>query len=178
MRLQINLATRRYVNTRGVKGVAVALCLLIGGALVYQVQDAAYRQGEIKRLKEVTAATAAKSGRGPQVSEPQYRELMVKIRSANEMLAQKSLDWVALLDQLEAVVPDGMALNSIEPSREGNEVKLTGVTRNFSAVRKLLENLEQSSYFSEVYLLSQQQAKVGLTQRGVTFSVTCKVGEL
>ena len=39
----------------------------------------------------------------------------------------------------------------------------------------MLENMEGSKNFSEVYLLSQSDTKVGLTQKGITFNISCKV---
>ncbi|UFS70872.1 PilN domain-containing protein [Geomonas sp. RF6] len=175
MRVKINLATRRYVNTRGVNGAIAAAILILLAALLFQIQDAAFRAGEIKRLKGATEAAAAKSGRTPQVSEQQYRALTTQIDAANKILSLKSVQWIPLLDQLEAVVPEGVALSSVEPEVKSNTVKVGGVSRSFSQLRTLLENLERSSYFSEVYLLTQQQTKVGLTQRGVTFTLTAKV---
>jgi len=178
MRLKTNLATRHYVNTRAVHlvlGGAVALLALL---LLYQVQDAAFRAGEIARFKTATVAAASRTPRGPQVSEAQYADVLARVQGANKVLAQRSVDWLTVLDTLEEVVPPGVALSVLDPDRKTHTLKVSGVARTFSDLRQLLENMEQSRHFSDVYLLTQSQSKVGLTQRGVTFSLTCKVGAL
>ena len=92
------------------------------------------------------------------------------------MIEKKSANWLNLLDRLEEVVPAGVALTQIEPDPKERLVKLTGAARSFANLRTLIENMEQSKNFSEVYLLSQSDAKkVGATQQGLQFAISCKV---
>ena len=48
------------------------------------------------------------------------------------------------------------------------------MAKNFQILRKFLENLEDSKFFTDIYLLSQSEAKVDETQKGISFSVSCK----
>jgi type IV pilus assembly protein PilN len=111
---------------------------------------------------------------GKGVSGKEYSAVLAKIEFANSVIERKSFNWLALLDRLEMVVPDGVAISSVEPDAKSQTLKLSGVGRNFRKLRTLMENLEDSKYFTEVYLLNQGNAKLGDNTQGVTFSLTCK----
>lgn len=173
MRLTINLATRRYVNLRRLNALLVACLLLLGALLVFKVREVAYNQAELARIRKLSANTGSRPGET--VSEAQLQALSAKIRFANGLIEKKTTNWISLLDRLEEVVPDGVSLTQIEPSQREQLLKISGAARNFANLRAFLENLEQSQNFSEVYLLSQTETKVGLTQQGINFAITCKV---
>jgi type IV pilus assembly protein PilN len=116
-------------------------------------------------------------GRG-RVGEKEYQNLLARIRFANAVIAQKSFNWLQLLDRLESVVPDGVAMTSIEPDLKGGGVKLAGVARSFAELRRFAENLEGSKFFTEVYLLGNAERKISESQKGMNFTITCKVASL
>jgi type IV pilus assembly protein PilN len=175
MRLTINLATRRYLNLSRLNAWLVACGLLLGVLFLFELREVAYDQGELGRVRAASAAIGSRPAAGPTVSPAQLKTQEAKIRFANQLIEKKSENWLKLLDFLEEVVPEGVALSQIEPDKHEQLLKVSGVARNFDNVRELLENMEQSKNFSEVYLLSQNDAKVGLTQRGIVFAVSCKV---
>ncbi|MBJ6726331.1 PilN domain-containing protein [Geomesophilobacter sediminis] len=174
MKLRINLATRRYIDHRMVNGIlggAFLVCLLL---LAFQLNRTAYLAGEVRRARG-EAAALAKTGKVEVVNESQYRVVKARIAFANTVLERKGLNWLGLLDALEATVPEGVALNRIEPNPHDNLIKIGGAARNFTNLRQLMENMEHSPYFSEVYILSQSEAKVGLTQQGILFGLSTRV---
>jgi type IV pilus assembly protein PilN len=176
MKLTINLATRRYLNLRQLNAFLVAGLLLLSVLAVLKVREVAYNQAELGRVGKLLAAPEAKPG-SPAVTQAQLQALKGEILFANGLIQRKSVDWLQLLDHLEEVVPDGVALTEIAPPGRDQLFKISGVTRSFGSLRRLLENLEQSKNFSEVYLLSQSEAKIGQTQEGITFAVVCKVAK-
>lgn len=174
MRLTINLATRQYVNMRLLNiGLALALALL-AGMLVLRVREIAYNQVELGQVRHL-AATAGERPGALKVSEAQLQEVQKRISFANALIAKKSVNWLALLDHLEEVVPSGVTLSEITPGSQGNSITLGGIATGFGGIRAFIENLEKSSYFSDVFLMSQAETKVGQNQRGTTFTITCKV---
>jgi len=175
MRLTINLATRRYLNLRLLNAVLLACFVLLGALAVFAVGKIAQNAGELSRIQRLSGGIGSGTG-GAQVSEAQLKGLGARIRFANAAIEKKSVNWLILLDLLEEVVPSGVALTQIEPpAKREQTLKITGVARDFANLRIFLENLESSKTFSEVYLLSQTETKVGLTQRGLSFNITCKV---
>ncbi len=174
MRFTLNLATRLYVNNRqvnlvfGVVGGALLIVLaLIVGVLLGQVADQRRLGAELTDIN----AKIKSSGKG--VSDKEYKALLDRIKLTNEIIRRKSFNWVGLLNWLEQVIPDGVMLTSLEPSLKDGTLKISAVAKNFATMRKFLENLEDSSFFTDIYLLSQSELKVDETQRGVSFSITC-----
>jgi len=177
MRLTINLATRTYLNARQLNLIFALMFILLILFLFMNIRQISTDIGLENRVKGELAAMDRKAGiTRKQIPEQEYQRLVAHIRFANSVIAQKTFGWLTLFDQLEAVVPDGVAFKQIEPDTKGKGfVKLSGTTHSFSRLRTLLENMEQSQDFSEIYLLSQSDTKVGESQKGITFSITCQV---
>lgn len=174
MRFTLNLATRLYINTRQVNlvfgilaGVLLVVLALVTGVVVGQVTDQRRLTAE---LADINAKITA-SGKG--VSDKEYQALLVRIKATNEIIRRKSFNWVGFLDWLERVVPDGVMFTSLEPSIKDGQLKIAGVARNFTTLRTFLENLEDSGFFTDIYLLTQNELKVDDTQKGVSFSISC-----
>jgi type IV pilus assembly protein PilN len=176
MRLNINLATRTYVNSSRLNSALAALLFILVLILLFELKTVADIAGESAKIKDELAALERKStGAARPVAEQDYQRLIAQVRYANSIISRKTYNWVALLDNLEAVTPDGIAITQIEPDPKTMGLKISGATLSFSRLRTLLENMEQSSVFTEIYLLSQAQAKVGESQKGMSFSINCQV---
>lgn len=175
MKVTTNLATRRYVNLRQLNAGIAAAFLILGGVLLYNVREAALNQAELTRVRKLTAAAVSKRPGAARVDPGKQKALEEKIAYANTLIARKTVDWVSLLDKLEEVVPGGVALTLVDPVLQDDTLKVGGVARSFENLRALMENMEQSPNFSEVYLLNTAEVKVGQTQKGTSFSITCKV---
>lgn len=185
MRLTINLATKRYVNPRQLNAVLAVCFVVVALMLVYLVREVATNQAEINRIKgQMVTASRGPAG-APPIPAAQMDELDAKIAFANSLIDRKTVNWVGLLDKLEQVVPAGVMVTQVDPSAPAGEgekekkgaqaVKVNGVALSFANLRALLENMERTPGFSDVLLLNQGDVKVGTSQRGYTFSVSCKV---
>lgn len=174
MKLTINLATRRYINMRRLNTLLVAGLVILAPLLVYQVREIGHNQAEIGKIGRQAAAAGVPVG-APAVSAEQMQSLEKRIASANDLIDMKTVNWLGLLDKLEAVVPAGVALDQVQPSLRDQTLRVTGVARSFANLRSLLENMDRSPDFAEVYLLSQTELKVGQTQQGYNFALSCKV---
>src|SRR6185369_10202218 len=98
-----------------------------------------------------------------------------RIRLYNEIIERKSKNWLNLLDLFENVTPAGISLSTLAPDKTGDEWKIEGHARTFAAVQLYLEKLEGSKNFSHVLLLSHQNIIAGENNRGIHFSISCKV---
>ena len=173
MRLSINLATRRYVNLRQLNGALLAAFVLLGALAVFKAVEIGRNQAELSRVRDLIQGTATGAG-GVRVSEAQLKAQELRIQFANQAIDKKSVNWIGLLDRLEEVVPAGVALSKLAPEPL-QVVQISGSAHSFANLRTLLENMEHSKNFSEVYLLAQGEARVGSSQEGITFDITCKV---
>ncbi len=185
MRLTINLATKRYVNKRQLNAVLAVCLALVALLLVYLVREVATNQAEINSIKGQMATASRGPAGAPPIPAAQMSELDAKIAFANTLIDRKTVNWVGLLDKLEQVVPAGVVVTQVDPSAQAGEgekekkgaqgVKVTGIALSFANLRALLENMERTPGFSDVLLLNQGELKVSTSQRGYTFSVSCKV---
>jgi type IV pilus assembly protein PilN len=176
MRLTINLATRIYINMKRlnffIAGVLVLLTLLLlfnAIKITAGFKEKGRLSHGIKVLEEKTREIKSAA-----VPEKEYQALLSSIRFANGIIERKTFDWLMLFDRLESVVPDGIAISSIEPSPKDNALKLAGMAKSFGNLRKFVENLEESQFFTEVYLVSQSDAQGPEGRNATAFNITCK----
>jgi type IV pilus assembly protein PilN len=178
MRFTINLATKIYINTKLLNVSTAAAILLLVLILILDIRYVTAKSEEMKHLTSEIATLDSKfktASRG--VSEKEYHALLDRIGFVNTVIEKKMYNWLDLLDKLEQVVPDGIAISSIGPDPKSHELKLVGVARSFNNLRIFMEHLEDSRFFTDVYLLSQSQseAKPDNAAQGINFSLTCKV---
>jgi len=176
MRLTINLATRLYINMRQLNYCIIAAFALLALLLLVNVRNIATDFGEIQRLNHGIALLEgkAKKSTGAAVPEKEYQALLARIKFANGLIEQKTYNWLMLLDKLEEIVPDGIAIAAIEPSPKDEGLKLAGMAKNFGNLKKFMENLEESKYFTDIYLVGQTDMQVSPSQKGLGFHITCK----
>ena len=123
MKLTINLATRRYVNMRRLNAGLILGFLVLATLLVFKVREVARNQAELGRLRNLSAS--AGNPTGVKVSEEQLKALSARAGFANKLIQQKSMNWLSLLDRLEEVVPEGVALSDIAPDQREPQAPLT-----------------------------------------------------
>ena len=175
MRLKINLATRTYIDSTRLNVAVSFIVVLLLLALFFAIRAVATSAGEIRLARNELAKLEGKGKGKGKVGEKEYQDLLVRIGVANAIIARKSYDWLRLLDNLEGAVPDGVAMTALEPEPGGNGLRLSGVARSFTELRRFMESLEEAKFLSDVYLNANAETKVGESQRGMTFSITCKV---
>lgn len=79
---------------------------------------------------------------------------------------------VHMLDELAVATPDKLSLTSV--IEKGGSIKLAGMAVSNELISQFLSNLEQSSYFDDVYLNSIEQTTVENVAVKV-FSITARL---
>ena len=178
MLFKINLATKIYINTRLLKLCSMAAIFLLISFLFLNVTNIAAKAGEMKSLANRLAAMDNKiKGVNKDVSEKEYTALLARINFANAIIEKKMYNWLELLDRLEIVVPEGVAISSLEPDAKSRVLKLAGIARNFKNLRIFMERLEDSGYFTDLYLMNQGDVKLGDSTQAISFNLTCTVSK-
>lgn len=171
MRFNINLATRTYIDARKANAVLAAVIIILSAALLFAVSRLSSNAGQINRLEaDLNKGATSKQ----EVPAQEYQAVLSRIRFANGVIEQKTFNWLGLLNRLETVVPEGVALTAVQPDIRKNELRLSGAARNFRNLRKFMETLEDSKIFTDVYLLGQGMAKTE-NMTGITFNISCQV---
>lgn len=173
MNLQLNLATRYYVDFRKVNFLIVFIFSVISFWFIADTYLLVSNYEEYKRLSGYKSSIIMTGG-GEKISGVDYNKTLTSIKFANTILEKRSYDWLALLDDLESVVPAGVSLTGLVPDEKSGVIKLSGAARSIAAVRTLIESMQGSQKFSEVFLTDHAILKENDSFKGITFSVTCK----
>jgi type IV pilus assembly protein PilN len=176
MRFTINLATRTYLNHRLLNTIGFCVIVALVAISAWNINRLASNYGEQSRIRTEIVAIESKLGVKPAgVPEAAVSLQKAHIRFYNEIIARKSKNWLNILEFFENDTPDGISLSLLSPEKKSDEWKLEGRARSFKSVQQYLEKLEASKNFSNVLLLSNQNIAAGEMERGVQFSISCKV---
>jgi type IV pilus assembly protein PilN len=176
MRLTINLATRTYINTRIVTLSLASVGTVLAVILLVAVSGLVTDAGTVRKLTDDIAVLDGKQRAGEQPVNPgDYQALLDQVRFANGVIERKTVNWLQIFDRFESVVPDGVALTSIQPNIKNREIKVSGVALSFGKIRTLIESMESSKEFSDVFLTSQAERRGADNQKLMTFTFSCKV---
>lgn len=171
MRLNINLATRAYVDARKVNVSLLVGIIVLVVVFIFGIRQFSVNFGQIRKLNVGLQHDAPSQ---PTVSTGEYQAVLARIKVTNDIIDQKTFNWLGLLNRLETVVPDGVALTSVAPDIGKNELSLSGAARKFNDLRRFMESLEDSKLFTNVYLLGHGVAK-SEDGSGITFNISCQV---
>jgi len=175
MQIRTNLATRTYIDKKKLSGALLGSMAVLIMLLLVQIKICAFNSGEISRLNAMKISMESRYKRKHvDISDKDYKKLTGDIKFVNGILERKAFDWVGLLSKLESVVPDGLTLSSVQPNSGDRTLRLTGVSVNFITLRHFLENLEGSSFFTDVFLYNQNDTKVAGDPKALSFTISCK----
>jgi len=169
MRISINLATRPFIELRPrfarlrlamVALVVVAVALgfwlhaLNGRAKVAQAQMNALK-AKTQQFQQERQANEAR------MRQPQNMAVLERSQFLNELFANKSFSWTAVMMDLERVLPVGVQVTSIEPviTKEGEVNIRLRVSGERDRAVQLVRNLETSQRFVAPRLASEAAEK-------------------
>ena len=169
MRISVNLATRPFVELRPLfarlRLAVVALVLLAiglgfwlhvlnGRASVSQAQMDALR-AETQQFQQERQANEAR------MRQPQNMAVLERSQFLNDLFAQKSFSWTAVMMDLERVLPVGVQVTSIEPliTKDGDVNIRLRVSGDRERAVELVRNLETSQRFVAPRLVNEAAQK-------------------
>lgn len=165
MRIELNLASRPLVNHLPhllLLGVLAAAAL---GLTAWNLTLHHRTRAEARAVESQLAALGQQEDR----LEAQRAELLGRLRgvdldwlsertsAANTVLARRTLSWSVLLQRLQELLPWHAKLESIRTTVRSNVVSLTleMKTREYENYLKFLDDLEDSTCFSNAYSSSE-----------------------
>jgi len=165
MRIQINLATRPYVELRPffarlriIMGVLVLVAIGLGvfGHMQHKKLDRA--QAQMDQLKrQVAIAEGEKFGNEKRMRQPENAAVLDRSHFLNALFLRKSFSWTAVMMDLETVLPVGVQVTSIEPqiNNEGEVLIHLRVAGDRDRAVQLVRNLEHSRRFIQPHINSE-----------------------
>ena len=165
MRVQVNLATRPFVELRPfflrLRLLMGVLCLaglaLFLGAHVLSAR-ATRQQAELDQLRNQTVASQqVRLHTEQRMRQPANAAVLDRAHFLNALFLRKSFSWTAVMMDLENVLPTGVLVTSIEPqvTTDGQVVIRLRVAGERDRAVQLVRNLERSRRFLQPRLGSE-----------------------
>lgn len=186
MRIDINLATQRYEDSRqfwGYWGTGLIVLALVTALLVFLAVTGFVRAGhdraQIETLKNKIAAYDHEKTQAEAVlNEPQNRILRDQSRFLNSLFQKKAFSWTKVFEDLERVMPAHLHVISINPGTTAdNNVELrlqVGGESNEQGL-DLVRKMESSNHFRQTRIenirVAEQQGGGGNANDRVQFEI-------
>jgi Tfp pilus assembly protein PilN len=156
--ISINFASRNYRLIERIHIGLIAAIVILGMTLLGMIWRAtALRMNIVTVEQNLKERQRADERVRPILKE---REQLVRDLSAmSGLIAARKFSWTRLLTRLEAVVPLGAALKSVDYNPETWALALEGTAQSPEALRSLVMGLEKSSSFKEPLLKHQSLDK-------------------
>src|ERR1700691_1030127 len=172
MRLDINLASQRYEDSRQFWlhwGTALGVVtILTPSLLTFTVSDWFAARRDHAQIAELRAQIAQRDRKRAQAEEflnrPENRATRDQSQFLNELIERKSLSWTRVLEDLEKVMPARVHLVSIHPALDDdNQLTLKMVVAGDSRERaiELARRMEESQHFTQTYVETEHAAPLG-----------------
>lgn len=190
MRISVNLATKPFVELRPLfarlrLAMAVLTVLAVGLGFALHSLDAKARvaQAQMSALKAKTAQFQREMQTNEaRMRQPQNMAVLERSRFLNNLFAEKSFSWTAVMMDLERVLPMGVQVTSIDPviSKEGDVSIRLRVSGDRDKAVQLVRNLETSQRFlsprlsGETALVAEANRNAGgpmVAPGGVVFEI-------
>jgi len=183
MRISLNLATRPFTDLGpAIKRLRVAIvalavvCILLGVGLHFferKAQDARARLRAVD--SQIAAIRAERQNAEATMRKPANAELLAQSVALNQLFDEKAFSWTLAMENLETVLPAGVQVTAIEPTRtkDGHiNVHLRVVGPRDRSV-DLVRNLEHSRRFLEPRIMGETaESAGGPTQRAMPVSAS------
>ena len=170
--LRTNLSTRPFYNERAVHiAIALAALLVIAISVLNAVRIVALsrhstelasrtgsEQAEAARLTREAAAIRRA------INRDELAGVVRAAREANSLIDQRTFSWTAFFNHLEATLPPDVMLTAVSPSFSTGVTKVSMglLARRPEDVDELMEKLEATGAFDQVYPAHQETTESGL----------------
>ena len=174
MRLNINLASRKYEDVRqfflrwGVALTALAvLTALLATLAGFSYVRSAKSGREIKDLQQKVAALQKRRDQLMAIdNSPENREVTQQKKFWNDQIAKRNLSWTQLFNDLQKIMPNRAYLNSVQPelTRDNRlSLKLVIAAEKRDDARELQTRMEDSTRFHGPRIISETLEKAQKT---------------
>ncbi|MFZ1084790.1 MAG: fimbrial assembly protein [Terracidiphilus sp.] len=186
MRITLNLATRPYANIGpALKRLRIAMAVLavVGIGLGWglhsidqQAKEA--RSTEDRVQKQIDAINLERKGYMNRMHEPVNDALLKQVTALNQLFDEKTFSWTLAMEDLETVLPGGVQVTSLDPTRDAKTGRITLKLRVVGPrdhADDLVENLERSKHFLMPHIVDEStESNTSANQRVEPMTVSSR----
>ncbi|MGA2276673.1 MAG: PilN domain-containing protein [Terracidiphilus sp.] len=177
MRITLNLATRPYADLGPALKrlrIAMAVLLVLAAGFILGLHALHQKAEEARATEErvqnrIDAIKRERQGYQQMMSEPANVQLLSQVTALNQLIDEKTFSWTLAMEDLETVLPAGVQVTSLDPSRDTKTGVITLKLRVVGARDRaddLVQNLEHSRHFMMPHIVSESsEATAGANQR-------------
>ncbi len=178
-----NLSTYSYTDRRlALAAVVITTCIVFIFA-AYNLSAYLESIGNKDRLlnkvvsirKEVNLLeidlSQKKTGLSKTDSVKEAGKIAKEIDTINAVIKQKSFSWSELFYCLEKATPKGVSIEDIKPNYDAKKVTIKGVGRRLKDITKFVDNLKDTVYVKNGFLVSEQESLNKKKQRVLSFEI-------
>jgi type IV pilus assembly protein PilN len=157
MRVSINLASRPYADlTPALKSLRIAIGALAAAAVLLAIGlHAVHHKAEEARASErtlddkIAQIRLERKGYENLMRQPDNARTLSQAESLNQLFDEKSFSWTMAMEDLETVLPAGVQVTTLEPTRakDGHITLRLRVIGPRDRAVELMQNLEHSRRF-------------------------------
>lgn len=167
-----NLSTRPFYNVRAVRlalGIAALLVAAITALNIVRVVTLRRSEGALssratQALDEANRLRAEALRIRAQVDPSELQAVATAARDANAVIERRAFSWTDFLMQLEATLPAGVRVTSVQPYIEEGDVQVSMVVeaRRARDLATFMNALEEQSTFRNVLPAEEQMGDDGI----------------
>jgi type IV pilus assembly protein PilN len=180
MQLNLNFASRRYVNRKAInRGYWIVATALLGFLVWGSTQGLLTRghilqsQGQLANLQQDQQELLGT--RSVPLDSRRIEEIRRQFAQNQKLLDQDAFRWTALFDRMERLLPAGISIRGFKPDYEERTLAIEGVARDLSSLQEFLDRLLGSDAISNAYLNRQAFVSLrdaqGTERSALSFSV-------
>jgi type IV pilus assembly protein PilN len=171
MRITLNLATRPFADEGpAIKRLRIAMAALALVSIAFGIGlHAIHRKAEAARARDhsldgqIANITHEREGYQTMMRQPPNAQLLQQVGVLNNLFDEKAFSWTLAMEDLETVLPGGVQVTTLEPTREKDGhimVRLRVLGPRNRAV-DLVHNLEHSKRFLLPRIVSENAEATG-----------------
>ena len=98
-------------------------------------------------------------------------EAAKEIDNINALIEKKSFSWSELFYCIEKATPKGVSIEAIKPNYTTKKVTIKGVALRLKDITKFVDNLKDTKYVKNGFLVSEQESLNKKKQRVLAFEI-------
>ena len=171
MRIGINLATRPFADLgpalkrlRIAMGVLVLAAICLGLGLRALDRKAAEARARNQALDlQIARVNHERQGYQAMMRQPKNAQVLAQVESLNRIFDEKAFSWTLAMEDLETVLPGGVQVTTIEPTRDkdGHITLKLRVQGPRDRAIELVQNLEHSRHFLQPRIVGENSEASG-----------------
>ncbi len=172
MKITLNLATRPYADLGPVLKrlrIAMAVLVVIGLGLCLGLRTFHHKAEEARVTEQlvqsrIDAINRERQGYQELMRQPANAQLLTQAGALNQLFDERTFSWTLAMEDLETVLPGGVQVISLDPSRDTKTGRITLKLRVVGARDRaddLVQNLERSKHFLLPHIVSESSESTG-----------------